>query len=159
VIVTPDTVLRWQRCLRLHGTAVAVDKTSTGPAPEPTECEGGLSSDGWNAERTRRARSIDRLVVNGQPGKIRDVVVATATKRSDVRRNAMNRDVLKGQWTQLKGKVREQWGKLTDDEIDQVQGNAEQFIGKLQERYGHSREQAEKDVDRWLEQQHSKKAS
>ena len=61
----------------------------------------------------------------------------------------MNRDVLKGQWTQLKGKVREQWGKLTDDEIDQMQGNAEMLIGKIQERYGHSRDEAERDVENW----------
>lgn len=65
----------------------------------------------------------------------------------------MNRDTLKGQWTQLKGKVREQWGKLTDDDVDQMQGNAEQLIGKLQERYGRTREQAEQDVDRWLANQ------
>ena len=62
----------------------------------------------------------------------------------------MNRDILKGQWTQLKGKLREQWGKLTDDEIEQVQGNSEQLIGKLQERYGRTREQAEQELDRWL---------
>ena len=43
----------------------------------------------------------------------------------------MNRDTLKGQWTQIKGKVREQWGKLADDDLDQMQGNAEQLIGKL----------------------------
>lgn len=65
----------------------------------------------------------------------------------------MNRDTLKGQWTQLKGKVREQWGKLTDDELDQIQGNTEMLLGKLQERYGRSREEAEKELDRWLEQQ------
>ena len=70
----------------------------------------------------------------------------------------MNRDVLKGQWTQLKGKVREQWGKLTDDDLDRMQGNAEQLIGKLQERYGRSREQAEQDFDRWLERQEIRKA-
>jgi uncharacterized protein YjbJ (UPF0337 family) len=71
----------------------------------------------------------------------------------------MNRDTLKGQWMQLKGKVREQWGRLTDDEVDQIQGNAEMLIGKVQERYGRSREQAEQDFDRWLEQQPSRKAS
>ena len=65
----------------------------------------------------------------------------------------MNRDTLKGQWMQFKGKIREQRGKLTDDEIDQMQGNAEMLIGKIQERYGHSREQAEQEVNRWLEQQ------
>jgi uncharacterized protein YjbJ (UPF0337 family) len=61
----------------------------------------------------------------------------------------MNRDTLKGQWTQLKGQLRKQWGKLTDDEVDQIQGNAEILIGKLQERYGYSREQAEREIDRW----------
>jgi uncharacterized protein YjbJ (UPF0337 family) len=61
----------------------------------------------------------------------------------------MNRDTLKGQWTQLKGQLRKQWGKLSDDEVDQIQGNAEILIGKLQERYGYSREQAEREIDRW----------
>ena len=65
----------------------------------------------------------------------------------------MNRDTLKGQWMQLKGKARQQWGKLTDDELDQVQGNAEMLIGKIQERYGHTREEAEQEFDRWYEDQ------
>jgi uncharacterized protein YjbJ (UPF0337 family) len=61
----------------------------------------------------------------------------------------MNSDTLKGQWTQLKGQMRKQWGKLTDDEVDQIQGNAEILVGKLQERYGYSREQAEQELERW----------
>jgi uncharacterized protein YjbJ (UPF0337 family) len=65
----------------------------------------------------------------------------------------MNRDTLKGQWMQLKGKVRQQWGNLTDDDIDRIQGNAEMLIGRLQERYGRSREQAEQELDRWLQAQ------
>lgn len=65
----------------------------------------------------------------------------------------MNRDTLKGQWMQVKGKLREQWGKLTDDDVAEVQGNAEQLIGKLQERYGYAREQAERELDRWLGEQ------
>lgn len=71
----------------------------------------------------------------------------------------MNRDILKGQWMQLKGKIRAQWGKLTDDDIDQLQGNAESLVGKIQERYGRSREEAERELDRWLEQQRVSKAS
>ena len=66
----------------------------------------------------------------------------------------MNRDTLQGQWMQVKGKVRQQWGKLTDDDLEKIQGNAEVLIGKVQERYGKSREEAEKDLDRWFEQQH-----
>ena len=66
----------------------------------------------------------------------------------------MNRDTLQGQWMQLKGKVRQQWGKLTDDDLEKIQGNAEMLIGRVQERYGKSREEAEKDLDRWFAQQH-----
>ncbi len=59
----------------------------------------------------------------------------------------MNSDTLKGQWTQLKGKVKQQWGKLTDDDMTQIEGNSELLIGKLQERYGYTREQAEREVN------------
>lgn len=71
----------------------------------------------------------------------------------------MNRDTLKGQWMQLKGKVRQQWGKLTDDEVDQMQGNAEMLIGKIQERYGYERAKAEQEVERWLNDEERRKAS
>jgi uncharacterized protein YjbJ (UPF0337 family) len=63
----------------------------------------------------------------------------------------MNRDVLKGNWTQLKGKVRRQWGKLTDDDIERIKGDRDILIGKLQEHYGRTREQAEEDLERWLD--------
>lgn len=56
----------------------------------------------------------------------------------------MNNDRAAGAWKQLKGKVKEQWGKLTDDEIDQLEGRGEQLAGKLQERYGLAREEAER---------------
>ena len=61
----------------------------------------------------------------------------------------MNQDTLKGQWTQLKGQVREQWGKLTNDDLDLIQGRGEQLIGKIQERYGIARDEAQKQVDSW----------
>jgi uncharacterized protein YjbJ (UPF0337 family) len=56
----------------------------------------------------------------------------------------MNRDTMQGNFTQLKGKIKQQWGKLTDDEIDQMEGHAEILAGKLQERYGLQREEAER---------------
>jgi uncharacterized protein YjbJ (UPF0337 family) len=62
----------------------------------------------------------------------------------------VNTDTLKGQWTQLKGRIRKQWGKLTDDDVDQIQGNAEILIGKLQERYGRTKEQAHSELDEFL---------
>lgn len=55
----------------------------------------------------------------------------------------MNKDIVSGNFRQLKGKIKAQWGKLTDDEIDQMEGNAEILAGKLQERYGMQREEAE----------------
>jgi uncharacterized protein YjbJ (UPF0337 family) len=64
----------------------------------------------------------------------------------------MNEDTLKGQWTQLKGKVREQWGKLTDDDVDQIQGRSEQLIGKIQQRYGVARDEAQSQVNSWAPQ-------
>jgi uncharacterized protein YjbJ (UPF0337 family) len=61
----------------------------------------------------------------------------------------MNEDTLKGQWNQLKGAVREQWGKLTNDDVDQIQGRSEQLVGKIQERYGVARDEARRQVETW----------
>jgi uncharacterized protein YjbJ (UPF0337 family) len=61
----------------------------------------------------------------------------------------MNSDVFKGQWKQLQGKIRQQWGRLTDDDLAEINGDRDILIGKLQELYGRSREDAEKDLDRW----------
>jgi len=61
----------------------------------------------------------------------------------------MNSDTLKGQWKQLEGKVREQWGKLTNDDIAAIGGRSEQLIGKIQERYGIARDEAQRQVDAW----------
>lgn len=59
----------------------------------------------------------------------------------------INWDQIEGNWKQFKGKARQQWGKLTDDEIDEVGGNREILIGKLQERYGIEREEAERQIE------------
>jgi uncharacterized protein YjbJ (UPF0337 family) len=56
----------------------------------------------------------------------------------------MDSDRVEGAWKQIKGKVKEQWGKLTDDDIAQLQGPGEQLAGKLQEKYGLAREEAER---------------
>jgi uncharacterized protein YjbJ (UPF0337 family) len=62
----------------------------------------------------------------------------------------MNLDILKGKWQQLKGEARNQWGKLTDDDLDQIEGNTEKLVGKVQERYGYGRERAEQEVNQWM---------
>jgi uncharacterized protein YjbJ (UPF0337 family) len=61
----------------------------------------------------------------------------------------MNSDIFGGNWKQFKGEVQKQWGKLTDDQLDQVEGNREKLIGTIQENYGVVREDAEKQVDEW----------
>lgn len=65
---------------------------------------------------------------------------------------AINSDVLKGKWQQIKGEARIQWGRLTDDDLDQIQGNIEKLAGKLQERYGYERAEADKEVDDFVRQ-------
>jgi len=64
----------------------------------------------------------------------------------------MNSDVLKGNWKQFRGEVKRKWGQLTDDDLDQVEGEREKLVGKLQERYGKAREVAMKDVDAFLDE-------
>ena len=60
----------------------------------------------------------------------------------------MNRDMLEGQWTQLKGRVRERWGKLTDDDLDRIAGKRDQLIGTIQQKYGAARDAAADDTGR-----------
>jgi uncharacterized protein YjbJ (UPF0337 family) len=62
----------------------------------------------------------------------------------------MTEDVLKGKWKQLRGEIRKQWGKLTDDDLDIVGGETERLVGVLQERYGYTRQRAEEELTRFL---------
>jgi uncharacterized protein YjbJ (UPF0337 family) len=59
---------------------------------------------------------------------------------------AINSDTIQGNWQQLKGKIKEQWGKLTDDDLTYLEGKQDQLAGKIQERYGIAREEAERQV-------------
>ncbi|ABE58394.1 CsbD family protein [Chromohalobacter israelensis] len=61
----------------------------------------------------------------------------------------MNWDQIEGRWTELKGKAKASWGEMSDDELDQIAGKRDQMIGKLQTKYGISKEEAEKCADDW----------
>lgn len=63
----------------------------------------------------------------------------------------MNKDQIEGNWTQFKGKVKEQWGKLTDDDLDIIAGKRDQLLGRIQERHGLAKEEAEKQLDSFQE--------
>lgn len=65
----------------------------------------------------------------------------------------MNEDILRGKWHQLKGEVKSRWGKLTDDDLDRAEGDAERLIGRVQERYGYARDEAKREVDDFLRRQ------
>ena len=65
----------------------------------------------------------------------------------------MNWDIVEGKWKQLKGSVQNQWGKLTDDDVDQVAGNREKLVGMLQERYGVAKDEAERQIDDFASRQ------
>lgn len=64
----------------------------------------------------------------------------------------MNEDIFKGQWKQIRGKAKEWWGKLTDDDLDKVNGRMDQMVGRLQERYGYNKDEASKEVNRRLQE-------
>ncbi|KAJ9432772.1 MULTISPECIES: CsbD family protein [Enterobacterales] len=61
----------------------------------------------------------------------------------------MNEDRISGNWKQFKGKVKEKWGDLTDDDMTVVEGKRDQLVGKIQERYGYEKDRAEKEVKEW----------
>ena len=61
----------------------------------------------------------------------------------------MNQDRIRGRWKQLKGKVQEQWGKLTDDDLDVIAGRRDQLLGRIQQRHGLAKDQAERQLADW----------
>ena len=65
------------------------------------------------------------------------------------KQTAMNEPWIKGKWNEFKGKVQEQWGDLTDDDLDRAEGKRDQLIGAIQQRYGIAKEKAEKQVESW----------
>lgn len=66
----------------------------------------------------------------------------------------MNREIIKGNWTEIKGKLKQQWGKLTDDEVTQMHGTYEELAGRLQKLYGYQTDEAHKEIERFLEKHH-----
>lgn len=61
----------------------------------------------------------------------------------------MNKEILKGDWNILKGKVREKWGEITEDDLTVISGKKDQLLGSLQKRYGYTKEKAEQELQEW----------
>jgi len=70
----------------------------------------------------------------------------------------MNSDRMQGQWKQFKGKVKTQWGKLTDDDLDVINGQKDQLVGRIQERYGIQKDEAQRQVEEWNKAQDEENA-
>jgi uncharacterized protein YjbJ (UPF0337 family) len=68
----------------------------------------------------------------------------------------MNKNILKGKWEELKGKIKQQWGKLTDDDVTMIEGNYEELEGKLKQRYGYQNDEAKNQIDNFLKDSDSK---
>jgi uncharacterized protein YjbJ (UPF0337 family) len=62
----------------------------------------------------------------------------------------MNEDILQGKWKQFKGEVQKKWGEMTDDELDQIEGQREKLAGKLQEKYGWTKEKADEEINNFV---------
>jgi uncharacterized protein YjbJ (UPF0337 family) len=88
-------------------------------------------------ERLPRRRNLPKTAATG------NLIIA------GTRRNLMNSDQLQGKWKQIKGSVKERWGKLTDDDLNVIDGKHDQLVGKIQEKYGIARDAAQKQVDEW----------
>ena len=64
----------------------------------------------------------------------------------------MNQDIFEGKWKEMKGQVKEWWGKLTDDDLERVEGKADQLVGILQQKHGYTKEYAEEEINRRLDE-------
>lgn len=60
-------------------------------------------------------------------------------------------DIVEGNWKQMKGRIKEKWGKLTDDDIDVIAGKKDQLVGRLQRAYGFGKQDAEREIDSWAD--------
>lgn len=72
------------------------------------------------------------------------------TRHSNRKEHVMNWDRIEGNWKQVAGKVKEKWGKLTDDDISVIGGKQDQLVGRIQERYGIAKDEAERQVSTWI---------
>ncbi len=63
----------------------------------------------------------------------------------------MDTNILEGKWKQMIGEAKRQWGRLTDDELDRIEGDKDKLVGMIQEKYGYAKEKAEREVDQFLD--------
>jgi uncharacterized protein YjbJ (UPF0337 family) len=97
----------------------------------------------------RHSTEHDRIFHHALLGVRRERLNEAGNQRK--REAKMNWDQVSGQWKQLKGQFKEKWGDLTDDDFEKIAGKRDQLIGKIQQRYGIAKEEAEQRVDKWAD--------
>jgi uncharacterized protein YjbJ (UPF0337 family) len=109
-----------------------------------------------NAQRRGWLRALPNLTVNGfhnqsPETRLNPWTLTPHRAHSGELKNAqMNWDRVEGNWNEFKGKIQQQWGKLTNDDLEQVKGKRTELCGRLQQKYGYAKDQAEREVDNWL---------
>jgi uncharacterized protein YjbJ (UPF0337 family)/vacuolar-type H+-ATPase subunit H len=107
----------------------------------------GLSGSSSSGMSTSGSGSVGAASI-GTPTS--STTMGTGSATTTAGKPVVNRDTLRGQWTQLKGEVKSRWGQLTDDELTRIEGDSEKLIGALQTRYGYARGRAEQEVNDWF---------
>jgi uncharacterized protein YjbJ (UPF0337 family) len=103
-------------------------------------------------DSTGHVRRLFLAILALEPSRVfRHSCLASTRDRKEL---PMNWDRIEGNWKQVKGKVREKWGDLTDSDIEKINGRRDQLEGMLQERYGYGKDVASKNVDEWLKTMH-----
>src|SRR5262249_33086604 len=105
----------------------------------------------WLRRKARFPSAVDKLVnwhnVCGlRSASVPHVVADSHLLNDRCKEQSMNRDTIQGDWTRLKGLIKEKWGKLTDDDLKRTEGKREQLVGLLRKRYGLAKEEAEREL-------------
>jgi uncharacterized protein YjbJ (UPF0337 family) len=93
------------------------------------------------------------MAISKQLERLRPSRVTRPHRHTFLEKQKMDWNRVEGNWKQMKGKIKEQWGKLTDDDLDSIEGQREQLEGKIQARYGYARDQVSREVDDWYNSQ------
>jgi uncharacterized protein YjbJ (UPF0337 family) len=117
---------------------------------EPACHEGAIPGDSPQVESAREACDEDA------PSETTSEAGRRRAAMSPDREDHMNRDQIEGKWKELKGEAKIQWGKLTDDDLTQIDGTKDKLVGVIQQRYGYAREQAAKEVEAFWDRQTTK---
>src|SRR5258706_687422 len=103
-------------------------------------------------DRQPRSKANTKPVGWDAPSMLHPILFTESNERSSIMNVSLNQDILAGKWKQARGKVKQVWGKLTDNDLDRISGHIDQLIGVVQERYGYTRDQAEKEVEKFIGQ-------